>query len=229
MVPNQSPTTPLEEISDPDHPPLNACVEVTRWLLTSTSSLPTGAARPRAVLKNVILCPNMAARPRRTERAKPLRLACWNAEGMRDRKLEMEHFLNQHGVDICILSDTFLNHGQAFRLANYICHRKDTPTAGGGIAILVLCGIVHPVPIPDLNHLQATAIQVTMASKPVKILLAYLSPSRPLSGEDLSTRFGGEMPVLMADDLNAKHVDWNSRLSTRRGNSCVIRRTGTTD
>jgi hypothetical protein len=45
----------------------------------------------------------MAARPRRTERAKPLRLACWNADGVRGRKLELEHFLSQHGVDICLL------------------------------------------------------------------------------------------------------------------------------
>jgi hypothetical protein len=28
------------------------------------------------------------------ERAKPLRLACWNADGVRGRKLELEHFLN---------------------------------------------------------------------------------------------------------------------------------------
>jgi len=43
--------------------------------------------------------------------------------------------------------------------------------------------------------------------------------------------FGGGLPVLMAGDLNAKHVDWNSRLSARRGkllrdyadgNSCLI-------
>jgi hypothetical protein len=34
------------------------------------------------------------------ERAKPLRLACWNADGVRGRKFDMEHFLNQHGVDI---------------------------------------------------------------------------------------------------------------------------------
>jgi len=27
------------------------------------------------------------------------------------------------------------------------------------------------------------------------------------------------MPVLMAGDLNAKHVDWNSRLNTIGGNS----------
>ena len=58
------PTTPflvvpintLEKISDLlDHLPLQACVELTRRLLTSSSSLPSGAARPRAVLKTVIL------------------------------------------------------------------------------------------------------------------------------------------------------------------------------
>ena len=76
------------------------------------------------------LWPNMAARPRRTEGAKPMRLACWNADGVPSRKFELEHFLNQHGVDICFLCETFLNHGQAFRLANYVCHHTDRPTAG---------------------------------------------------------------------------------------------------
>jgi len=50
------PTNLLEEISDLlDHLPLQACVELTRRLLTSFSSLPTRTARPRAVLKTVIL------------------------------------------------------------------------------------------------------------------------------------------------------------------------------
>ena len=49
------PTNPLEDISDLlDRLPLQACVELT-WLLTSISSLPKGTARPRAVLKTVIL------------------------------------------------------------------------------------------------------------------------------------------------------------------------------
>jgi hypothetical protein len=56
VVPTQSSTSPLEEISDLlDYLPIHACVELTRRLLTSISSLPTGAARPRAVLKTVIL------------------------------------------------------------------------------------------------------------------------------------------------------------------------------
>jgi hypothetical protein len=55
--------------------------------------------------------------------------------------------------------------------------------------------------------LKATAVQVTLAGRPVKILAAYLSPSRPLIGADLTPCFGGGLPVLMAGDLNAKHVD----------------------
>jgi len=85
----------------------------------------------------------------------------------------MEHFLIQHGVDICLLSETFLKSGKAFRVANYVCHRTDRPTTGGGSAILVRRGIVHhSVPIPGLTHLETTDIQVTLACRPVLILAA---------------------------------------------------------
>ena len=99
-----------------------------------------------------------------------------------------------------------------------VCHRTDRPTAEGGTAILVRRGIVHhSVPVPRLTHLEATAVQVTLAGRPVKILAAYLSPSRPLIGADLTACFGGGLPVLLDGDLNANHVNWNSRLTTRRG------------
>jgi hypothetical protein len=56
VVSTQTSSSPLEEISDLlDHLPLQACVELIRWLVSSISSLPTGAGRPRAVLKTVIL------------------------------------------------------------------------------------------------------------------------------------------------------------------------------
>jgi hypothetical protein len=153
----------------------------------------------------------MAARPRKTVWCKALRLACWNVDGLGGRNLELEHFLCQHGVDICPLSGKFLNADQAFKLAKYVCHCIDRTTAGGGTAILVRSGIVHhSVPVPGLTHLEATLVQVTLAGRPVKILAAYLSPFRPLIGADLTACFGGGLPVLMAGDLNAKHVDWNS-------------------
>jgi hypothetical protein len=56
VVPTQISASPLEEISDLlDRLSLPACVELTRRLLTSIFSLPTGTARPLAVLKTVIL------------------------------------------------------------------------------------------------------------------------------------------------------------------------------
>jgi hypothetical protein len=90
---------------------------------------------------------------------------------VRSRKLEVEHFLSQHGVDICLLSETSLNPGQAYRLANYVCHRTDRITAGGGTAILVCRGkFHHSLPVTGLTHLEDTAIQVTLAGIPVKNL-----------------------------------------------------------
>jgi hypothetical protein len=157
----------------------------------------------------------MAARPRRTDRGKALRLACWNADGVHGRKLELEHLLIQHGVDICLLSETFLNPEQTFRLANYVCHRTDR-SAGRGHR--------HTGPrwhsLPLRSHSEpdqsgGTAIQIMLAPKPVINLVAYLSPFRPVIGADLDACFGGWLPVLLAGDLNAKHVDWNSRLRKR--------------
>ena len=75
----------------------------------------------------------------------------------------MEHFLSQHGVDICFFSEIFLNPKQIFRPVNYVCQRTDRPTAGGGTAITVRHVIVHhSLLVPGLNHLEATANQVTL-------------------------------------------------------------------
>ena len=111
-----------------------------------------------------------------------------------------------------------LRSGDVFRLINYVCHRNDRFIQVGGTAILVRRAIEHhAVPVQGLQHLETTAIQVMLARKPVKILAAYLSPTRPLIASDLSACVGGGLPNLMLGDLNAKHVQWNSRLITKRG------------
>jgi hypothetical protein len=109
-----------------------------------------------------------------------------------------------------------------FRLANFVFHQTERPTEGVGTAILVRRGIDHyAVPVLRLTQLEATAIHIMLASGPLKILAVYLSPSRPIVESDLSAFFGGLFPVLMARDLNAKHVDWNAR-DYASGNSCLI-------
>jgi hypothetical protein len=64
VVLTQSSTCPLKEIFHiPDHLPRQACVELTRQLLMSVSTLPTEAGHPRAVLKRVILVAKYGSTP----------------------------------------------------------------------------------------------------------------------------------------------------------------------
>jgi hypothetical protein len=92
------------------------------------------------------------------------------------------------------------------------------PDSGGGTAILVRRGIDdNAVPVSGLQHLEATAIHLVLATRPVKLVTAYLSPTRPLIESDISEFLSGGFPVLMAGDLNAKHTDWNSRRTAPRG------------
>ena len=122
----------------------------------------------------------MAARPRRTKWSKALWLPCWNDDGVRGSKQQLDHFLGQHGIDTCLLIETDLRSGEVFQLVNYVCYRNDRLTEGCGPAILVRRGIDHhAVPVQRLPHLDATAIQVTFASKPAKILAAYISQTGP--------------------------------------------------
>jgi hypothetical protein len=112
----------------------------------------------------------MEARPR-TDRGKTLRLAGWNADDVGGRKLELEHFLNQHSVYIYLSSETFLNPGHALRLANYVYHCR--LAAGGGTTILVHRAIIHQtLPVPGLTRPKANAIQNMLAGKPVIIIAA---------------------------------------------------------
>ena len=98
-----------------------------------------------------------------------------------------------------------------------LCLPQHSPTAGGGTAILVRRGVVHQsVPVLGLTHLQAPV------DRPVKILMAYLSPSHLLTGAKMSACFCPWLPVLLTGDQNTNHVDWKWRLSSR-GEIYVIR------
>jgi hypothetical protein len=173
----------------------------------------------------------MATRPRRTP-GKALLLASWNADGFRCRKLELEQFPSKHGVDICLLNEIHLETGRALRFTNCLCHRTDRTTPGGGTAIFVHKGIDHyAVPVSGLQYLEATATNLVLVARPVKLVSAYLAHTRPLVESDLTECLSRGIPVLMAGDRNAKHKDWNSRLTTARGpilrdyadrNSCLI-------
>ena len=167
----------------------------------------------------------MAVQLRWTNHVRALLVTCWNTNSVHGRKLELDHFFRQHHVDICLLNETHLRPGEVCRFANCIGHRADRLTEGGGTAVLC-CSTLY------LSRVWGMWRQLSCWPTGRWVILAvYLSPPWPLIDLDLSACLGGGVPVLMAGDLNAKHMDWNSRLITTGGrlgcnyaneNSCLI-------
>jgi hypothetical protein len=96
--------------------------------------------------------------------------------------------------------------GEVFRLVLYAYRRNDRITEGGGTPILVRRGIVHhAVPVLGLQHLEATTI-VMLDTKPIKCLVACLSPTHTLIISDLSACLCGEKKqtcVIVVIKINA--------------------------
>jgi hypothetical protein len=92
---------------------------------------------------------------------------------------------------------------------------------------------VYAVPVLGVQHLEASAMQLNLATRPTNLTAAYLPPTRTTIESDMTKCVSGVFPVLMAGAFNAKHIDWNSRPTTARDtilrdyaniNSCLISR-----
>jgi hypothetical protein len=92
IPPIQSPLEWIHELLD--SLPSQASFNLTRHLLATAFSVPSSTALQGAVLNNVILfiC-SITAQPRKANGGKTLRLSYLKADGIRGRKLQLDHFL----------------------------------------------------------------------------------------------------------------------------------------
>ena len=52
-------------------------------------------------------------------------ISYWNANGVLNKKIELENYLRKKDVDLMIIVETFLKPGQRFNIANYSICRLD--------------------------------------------------------------------------------------------------------
>jgi hypothetical protein len=67
----------------------------------------------------------------------------------------------------------------------------------------------YGVLVSCLQHPEATAVHLVLTNRPVKLVAALVSPTRPLIESSLTDCLVAGFPVLMVGDINAKHPDWN--------------------
>jgi hypothetical protein len=118
VVPNQSSTSPLEEISDLDHLPLDACAADSsashiHLLPSHRGSPPAGCSEDHYRLCGRIW-QHALGRCKPNPCASPATMRTLCAAGSLNWSI-----FSTTTVSIFLLSETYLNDGQAFRLANY--------------------------------------------------------------------------------------------------------------
>lgn len=148
-----------------------------------------------------------------------LKILMWNANGLHQKLNELQHFLQQHNIDIALISETHLNANKTVKVVNYNLYRNDRlNNTYGGTAIYVKKNIDHTkLPIPNLIQLESNGIEVYTKHGKIKIYAAYHSPKKTHLVQDLHTILSTNDSTIIAGDFNAKHSDWNSRVNNYNG------------
>lgn len=155
-----------------------------------------------------------------------LRVVTWNANGLTDRRQELQTFLEMEKIDIALVSETRLTSKSHIAINNYKIYTTNHPSGNshGGSAVIIKNNIKHYLMKEyRIEKIQATTIAVLEKHSETFFSAVYCPPRHTISVQDfkdyfstLGTRF------VSAGDWNAKHVHWGSRLTTTRGRQLHI-------
>lgn len=151
---------------------------------------------------------------------KPLKITAWNANGLYEKKLDLEEFLNRSDSDIALISETHLHGNLIPKIRNYILYNTNRQTGrGSGTVIYIKTHIKHHLILnPLLVNIEATLILVsTEKSGNIIIGSIYKPPVPLLLKQDLDALMNTGSKVLLAGDFNCKHSYWNSRQTNPNG------------
>jgi hypothetical protein len=109
---------------------------------------------------------------------------------------------------VALFSETDLKPHERLFIPNYHFYRTDRhPCRKGVTAAAVRKGITHNlVDIPPLDSLEATGVCIPIGNS--EVLLAV--PGRDWSDADITELLSFRRKSILAGDLSAKHLFWNS-------------------
>lgn len=150
-----------------------------------------------------------------------LRIVTWNANGIQNRKHDLEVFLNMQNIDVCLISETHSTNHSHLKIHGYKVYQTIHPDnkARGGSAIIIKNTIKHN---EELNfqtaEIQLTVVEIQSIKQKLQLGAIYCPPRYNLKKPDylnilnhLKNRF------IIGGDFNAKHLDFGSRLITTKG------------
>lgn len=150
-----------------------------------------------------------------------LRIATWNANGIQNRKYELEVFLKEQHIDVCLLSETHSTKQSYLKIHGYQIYQTIHPDnqARGGTAVIIKNHIKHhEMQQYQSKETQLTVVEIISAKQRLQVAAIYCPPRYNLKKSDylnILQHMNGRF--IVGGDLNAKHTDWGSRLTTTKG------------
>jgi hypothetical protein len=122
-------------------------------------------------------------------------------------------------MDVSLLSGIYLKLHERFFMRNYLIYRNDRhPGAKGGTEIAARKGVPRSyVVVPHLISIEATRICIPLGNKEILLAAVYKFPIRDWSDTDMNEILSLRNKTILAGDLNAKYLVWNSQISNRTG------------
>jgi hypothetical protein len=150
-----------------------------------------------------------------------LRVATWNINGLSPNKHDIEILLQEHKLDIILVSETHCTAASNIKFQNCKAYLTNHPdgTAHAGTAIIIKDSIKHHLmPEYKTDHIQATTVAVEDACGIINFTSVYCPPKHKIT-EPLFTNFFQSLGnrFVAGGDWNSKHLYWGSRLTTTRG------------
>lgn len=157
-----------------------------------------------------------------------IRIALWNANGISEKRVEIEFYLNYYKIDLLLLSETHctdLTH-TFIRGYTFIGVNHPSGRARGGSGILIKHNI-HYEPAKNIcaPNMQMTSIKLITNTNKITVAAIYCPPNTAIDRTNYTVAFNQLCPpFIVGGDYNSKHTWFGSRLSTRRGRellSCI--------
>lgn len=95
--------------------------------------------------------------------AESIRIVTWNANVLRQHETELEIFLEEQKIDICLISETYFTKESNFKIRCFITYHTLHPSnnARGGASVIIRDNIKHHEETKfSTESIQASAVQI---------------------------------------------------------------------
>jgi hypothetical protein len=154
-----------------------------------------------------------------------LLITAWNANGISSHIPELTLYLSHNKIDVLLISETHATDRTFIKIPGYDIYLANHPDnhAHAGAAVIIRSALKHHDLQPyTTEKIQSACVSVSLSSRPITIAAIYSPPKHTITPEeymDYLTQLGPYF--IVAGDWNAKHTNWGSRLTSRKGRNLL--------